>query len=131
MGLEQKFHQAVGEWIEHCRTPHVQASSSSEPVRDCDAYREIISMGKKALPLLRSLYDADTSFYASGQDRRGEDAERDIPLSMIKGHGLVSTVREIIGDDFLIPEEIQGQISVVEEYTKNWLDENMHRYTSA
>ena len=74
MGLEDTFHQAVGEWIEHCRNPQVQVSSSSESVRDCDAYRKIISMGKEALPLLRKLYDSDTSFYVSSQDEKGEYA---------------------------------------------------------
>ena len=172
MGLEDSFHQAVGEWIEHCRNPQVQVSSSSESVRDCDAYRKIISMGKEALPLVRQLYDADASFYVSGQDERGEyaafstkklanrqdfmdalfafqygetteesnagfeqmtqigrdEAEKDLPLSMIKGHGLVSAVREIVGDDFSVPEEIRGRISAMEDYTKSWLDEHMNRY---
>ena len=172
MGLEDSFHQAVGEWIEHCRNPQVQVSSSSESVRECDAYRKIISMGKEALPLVRQLYDANTNFYISGQDDKGEyaafstkkladrqgfmdplfafqygetaegsnagfeqmtqigrdEAEKDLPLSMIKGHGLISVVKEIVGDDFSIPEEIRGRISVIEGYTKNWLDENMHRY---
>ncbi|PIO08713.1 hypothetical protein COU59_00605 [Candidatus Pacearchaeota archaeon CG10_big_fil_rev_8_21_14_0_10_34_12] len=172
MGLEDNFHQAVGEWIEHCRNPHVQVSSSSESIRNCDAYRKIISLGKEALPLLRQLYDTDASFYVSGQDEKGEyaafstkklanrqdfmsalfafqygetaeesntgfnqmtqigreESEKDLPLSIIKGHGLVSVIREIVGDDFSIPEEIRGRISAIEDYTKEWLDKNMHRY---
>ena len=129
-------------------------------------------MGKEALPLVRQLYDANASFYVSGQDERGEyaafstkklanrqdfmkalfafqygesaeesnagfeqmtqigrdNAEKDLPLSMIKGHGLVSAVREIVGNDFSIPEEIRGRISAMEDYTKRWLDENMGKY---
>lgn len=174
MGLEESFHQAVEEWIEYCRNPHAQVSFSSESVKNCDAYRKIISMGKEALPLLRKLYDTDASFYVSGQNERGEyaafstkklanrqdfmsallafqygetaeksnagfeqmtqigqdEAEKDLPLSMIKGHGLVSAVREIIGDDFSIPEEIRGQISAIAAYTKSWLDENIHKYVA-
>ncbi len=114
MGLEDNFHQAVGEWIEHCRNPHVQLSSSSEPVRDCDAYRKIVSMGHEALPLIRQVY--------------GRDSSDNFELSIVQGHGLVSVVREIIGDDFSIPEDIRGRISAMENYAKKWLDENMCRY---
>ena len=60
-----------------------------------------------------------------------EEAERDFPLSIIKGHGLVSLVKEIVGDDFQIPEEIRGKIPTMEYYTKRWLDENMSRYVPA
>jgi len=173
MGLEDNFNQAVQEWIEHCRNPHVQISSSAEPVRNCEAYRKILSMGKAVLPLVRQLYDADVSFYIYGQDTMGEyaafpttnrlterqdlfdallafqygetaeesnegfnkitqigqeEAGRDFPLSIIQEHGLVSLVKEIVGDDFQIPEEIRGKVPAMEDYTKRWLDENMSRY---
>lgn len=172
MILENSFHQAVGEWIEHCRNLSVQSSSSSESVKDCDAYRKITAMGRGVLPLIRQLYDSDKSFYFSGQDERGEyaafhtrklanqpdfmeallsfqygktteesnagfekmvqmgrdEAEKDLSLSMIKEYGLASAVKEIVGDDFSIPEEIRGKIPATENYTKNWLDENMHQY---
>lgn len=174
MGIEERFNQAVKEWIEHCKSPDVQVDSSSELVRNCDAYRKIISIGKKALPLLRQLYDAKISSYSHVRDdKRGdvaifpaklaqerafmddlfkfqygetaeesnegfnqmmqrgkEKVEKDLPLSMIKNHGLASAVEELVGDDFSVPEEIRGQISKVEEYTKDWLDKNMHKYLS-
>ena len=113
---EVNFHQAVEEWIEHCRNPHVQLSSSAEPVRNCDSYRKIISMGYEALPLIRQVYDRDSL--------------ANFELSIVRGHGLVSVVREIVGDDFSIPEEICGRISAMEDYTKRWLDENMGKYVS-
>src|SRR3990167_6993254 len=94
------FHQAVEEWIEHCRNLHVQVSSSTEPVRNCDSYRKIVSMGYEALPLIRQVYDRDSS--------------ANFELSIVQGHGLVSVVREIVGDDFSIPEEICGRISAME-----------------
>ena len=112
---EVNFHQAVEEWIEHCRNPHVQLSSSSEPVWDCDSYRKIVSMGYEALPLIRQVYDR-------------ENPADDLALLIVQGHGLVSVVREIVGDDFSIPEEIRGRISAMEDYTKRWLDENMGKY---
>ncbi|MBI5347273.1 MAG: hypothetical protein HZB66_01540 [Candidatus Aenigmarchaeota archaeon] len=108
------FHQAVEEWIKHCRNPRVQLSSSVEPVTNCAPYRKIVSMGYEALPLIRQVYDRDSS--------------DSFLLSILKGYGLVSVVREIVGDDFSIPEEIQGRISAMEDYTKRWLDENMSRY---
>jgi hypothetical protein len=130
MELEDNFNQAVGEWIEYCRNSQVQISSFSESVRDCSAYKKIIVMGREALPLIRRLFDDDAIFYASGQKMQmGQDkAEKDLPLSMIKGHGLVLAVREIVGDDFSIPKEIRGRISAMEDYTKKWLDKNIHRY---
>lgn len=176
MGLADNFNQAVQEWIEHCKNPHVQVSSSSEPVRNCDAYRKIISMGREVLPLIRQLYDADASFFIHGQDKTGdyaafpttkrltrrqelfdalfafqygetaeesnagfdkmtqvgqEEAERDFPLSIIKGHGLSFLVKEIVGNDFQIPQEIRGRIPEIEGYTKRWLDENIGRYAPA
>jgi len=175
MGLKDDFNQAIKDWIEHCRNPHIQLSSSAEPVRNCDAYRKIISMGREILPLLRQLYDTDIDFYIHGQDEKGEyaafstknlaqkqnfmdalfafqygesaeesnagfnqmkqigqeEGERDLPFLIIKNHGLVLAVRELIGDDFSIPEEVRGKIPAIENYTKRWLDENMSRYVPA
>jgi hypothetical protein len=111
---EANFHQAVADWIDHCRNPHVQVSSSVEPVRNCDSYRKIVSMGYEALPLIRQVYDRDSS--------------DNFELSIVQGHGLVSVVREIVGDDFSIPEEIRGRIPAMEDYATRWLDENMGKY---
>ena len=71
-------------------------------------------MGYEALPLIRQVYDRDSS--------------DNFELSIVQGHGLISVVREIVGDDFSIPEEICGRISAMEHYTKRWLDENMSKY---
>jgi len=52
MELEDYFHQAVEEWIEHCgRNSH---HSFASPYLDCDAYRKIISLGPEVLPLIRN-----------------------------------------------------------------------------
>ena len=114
MTLEDNFYQAVQNWKEHCKKPQVSLSSSSQPVRDCDSYRKIISMGYDALPLIRQLYD--------------KDSFNDLELSIIQGHGLCIAVMEIVGDGFLIPKELRGNISAIEDYTRNWLDENMDKY---
>ena len=108
---KQKFDRAVEEWKVHAeKTAHF---SDTRKLLNCDAYKTILSMGKDALPLVRKLYDRDDS--------------NDFPLSIIKSHGLVSIVCELVAQ-FHIPEEIRGQMEKIEEYTKKWLDENMHKY---
>jgi len=110
------FHRLIEEWIEHCKSPVIQLSSLIKPVRNCDAFREIVSMGYEALPLIRKVYDRDSS------DNFG--------LSIVQEHGLVFVVSELMGDNFSIPEEIRGQISATKDYTKRWLDENIPKYMS-
>ena len=112
--LEDTFNKTIDEWIEHCKKPEIQLSSSIQLVRDCEPYRKIVSMGREALPLVRQLYDRDSS--------------GNFELSVVQGHGLLGVVREIAGDDFQIPEEIRGKVPAMEDYTKRWLDENMSRY---
>ncbi|MDP3917216.1 MAG: hypothetical protein Q8Q42_02920 [Nanoarchaeota archaeon] len=113
---EVNFNQALEEWIEHCRDSHIRFSSFAEPVKNCEPYRKIISMGYKALPLVRQVYDMDIS--------------DNFELSIVIELGLASVVRDIVGDDFSIPEKIRGRISAIEDYTKKWLDENMDNYLS-
>ncbi len=111
--LEDSFNQAVNEWIEYCKKSEVRFSSSIQSVRDCEPYRKIVSMGSKALPLVRQLYDRDSS--------------SNFELSIIKGHGLLGVVKEIVGGGFQIPGAISGRIREMEEYTKNWLDKHISK----
>ncbi len=113
---EIDFERAVKEWIEYCKIPKVQLSSNPDTITECDAYKKILSMNYKALPLIRKLYDKDSS--------------NNFSLQGIKGFGLTMLVRDIIGVKFNIPDNIRGKISMMENYTKNWLDENMNRYLS-
>ena len=108
------FQQALEEWVVHCEDPRVQLSSSPDAVTDCHAYRTIVSLGYQALPIIRQLYEVERFDV--------------FPLSLIKGHGLVAAVRDIVGDGFSIPEEMQGRVSALEDYTKRWLDEHMVEY---
>ncbi|HLC80892.1 MAG TPA: hypothetical protein VJG31_03925 [Candidatus Nanoarchaeia archaeon] len=116
MKIEDKFNQAVEEWITHCRNPQVQFSSSSDPIKNCGAFKKIVLMGYEALPLIRQIYDR-SSF-------------GNLALAIVQSHGLVSVVNEIVGNDFSIPSEIQGNIFAIEDYTKQWLDKNMNKYLS-
>lgn len=110
MSLEDSFDKAVDEWIVHCKSHEVQFSSSILPVLDCDAYRKIVSMGKDALPLIRKVYDRNPDY--------------NLALEIVQAHGLSQAVREIVGEEFKIPEEMCGMILSIEEYTKEWLDKN-------
>ncbi len=111
--LESKFNQVIEEWMVYCNKPEVQFSSSVQPVRDCEFYRAIVSMGFEALPLIRRLYERN---------------DTNIEMSVIQAHGLIGVVKEIVGDNFQIPTEIQGRVNEIKAYTKNWLDSNMSEY---
>ena len=110
------FDHAVEDWLEYCRGPRVQISSSSQSVIDCDSYKRIVSIGRDALPLIRQMYDKDSS----------DNPE----LSIIQDLGLVAVVKDIIGDDFQIPEQIKGKISAMKDYTIYWLDKYLLEYIS-
>lgn len=111
MGLEEEFNQAVEEWTEYCRENAVY--SSPRPYLDCDAYKRIIAFGPKSLPLIRSVYDKDSS--------------NNLGLRSVQKH-LINAVVIMAGKNFVIPEEARGKIQAMQDYTKRWLDENMHKY---
>ncbi len=113
MGIEEKFNTAVKEWKEH--SWNMINSSSYGAGVNCDAYRQIVSFGHESLPLIRKLYD--------------EDDRNNFALVMVKAR-LVDAVAEIIGEDFQTPDRICGNGKAMKEYTKRWLDENMHRYAT-
>ncbi len=104
MSKTDNFHQLIEEWVQHCKTPAVYFGSSSADVRECEPYVKIVSMGYEALPLIRQVYDRDSS------DNTG--------LSILQGDGLVGLVMEIVGKDFSIPKELRGNINAKENYTK-------------
>ena len=73
MTLEDKFNQVIEKWMEHCSQPSVLLDSSGTAIKDCDAYKELVAMGKKALPLIRQAYDRDGNFYFHAQDEQKGD----------------------------------------------------------
>ncbi len=114
MSIEDKFYQAVNEWKEHCRKPEVLYSSYIKVMLSCKAFEMIVKLGPAVLPLVRKLYD--------------EDDSKCRELSTIKKLGLMAVVHEIVKEEFTIPDEIRGRVNAIEDYTKRWLDENMHKY---
>jgi|WetSurMetagenome_2_1015567.scaffolds.fasta_scaffold113528_3 hypothetical protein len=111
MGIEEKFNRTIEEWKEHCEK--VKYSSNGSDYVKCAAYTRILNMGKEVLPLIRKLYDHPNP---------------DINLNSIKFHGLTRALNTITLHEFRIPVEISGRVDEIIEYTKKWLDENMHRY---
>jgi len=107
MQTQTEFYDVIREWEEHCMRPEVVLSSIGGKVCDCDAYKKIVEMGKADLPMIRQLYDEKTIDFAS---------------QMIKSHGLVKAVQEIVRDEFQIPTEIQGKLREMEQYTARWLN---------
>ena len=67
-------------------------------------------MGESALPLIRALYDRDSS---------GNEG-----LAGVQSH-LVDAVHAIVGERFSIPEEIRGRVDAMRIYTKQWLDDHL------
>ncbi len=61
--LEKKFNLAVERWINHCSKPDAIFNSDLSVVRNCNAYKEILAMGKDALPLIRQLYDRSAGIH--------------------------------------------------------------------
>ncbi|MBW2995063.1 hypothetical protein KY312_01820 [Candidatus Woesearchaeota archaeon] len=54
--LEEKFNKYAEEWKKHCENNSIH--SFPWPYLDCDAFRNIVAMGKDALPLIREAYTA-------------------------------------------------------------------------
>lgn len=110
--VQETFERDLMDWETHCESPAVVDSSIGELEKACAAYWNIVSMGEEALPLLREVYDRD-------------DYERP-GLSCIKAHGLVAAVKDILGDRFFIPEDIQGNLPAMQTYTAYFIDEYLN-----
>lgn len=95
MSLEEKFESDISAWKDHCE--QVKHSSNPNDYTNCDAYRNIVALGKKALPLIQRIAGTTELF-----------------ISM--------AVQEIAGEEFRIPEQYAGKLTEVEAYTKGWLD---------
>lgn len=103
MGIEELFALEKSRWKEHCK----QVSHSSNPLSytNCEPYREIVSMGEEALPLILRAYSGnpDEAFFSI--------------------NGWMSAVKEIVGEKFVLPNEYRGDVLRIREYTIKWLRE--------
>lgn len=109
MSLENKFNEYVFEWKKHCELPKVSISSNPIMYINCDAYKNIVDMGYKALPFIKKTYE-------------GSDEDAFFPI-----FGWASSVKEIIGENFEIPQDIKGKVREIRDYTVSWLEENIKK----
>ena len=91
MSLKERFYGNLQTWEEHCESWRVTLDSSPQAVRNCKSYKNLVAMGRDILPYIQEVY----------QVREEEN-------STLVFHGLVALVRDIVGESFKIPEEIQG-----------------------
>lgn len=118
----EQFDEYARRWIDYCKQPEVRDSPRALTlIRSNYYYKRIAALGIDAFPFIRNLYDASIGSYEE--------------TAFIKGQGLVALVEDIVGTyskdpasriSFRIPEMMKGNPSQSEEYTKKWLDENMH-----
>lgn len=111
--IDDEFQEAVEDWKEHCERNSF--SSMTRKFLECDAYPRIVAMGPAALPLIRRVYDADTS--------------DDPDLAIVQLY-IAYAVQGIVGKDFFFPEGVNGHASEIRGFTARWLDENMEKYMS-
>ena len=103
MSLEDKFDENYEEWMEHCHETRV--SSITLDYLDCDAYRNIVAMGEQAMPLIL------------------EKAKSD-PHSHLVDH-IVPLLKEIVGDDYKIPEELYEKTKEIRTHALEWLEKEV------
>ena len=116
-----KFERLIDDWAEHCGkvAHHPNPNSNPNMYIDCYSYRRLVGMGPKILPLIREVYEPDY------QKKRGT-----FMWGFESMHcNLVMLVKQLVGDDFQIPEEASGKIDTLKRITMEWLDSNMQRYS--
>jgi len=121
--LEQKFNENLTEWRKHMiKTMH---SSNHADYINCEAYRNIIAMGKSVLPLIRREYEKSTD-HQNMEDPgvcwcyavKAIVPEFDLSVGDRGSGSAVERIGGFIGID----------IDKAREETLNWLDKNMKRY---
>jgi len=118
--LRYRFEQALKEWGEHCGDDSVQIQSDITRYLDCKGYKKLKAMGTQILPLIREIYSPEYF------KQRGIIKDRG--LATVKELGLVCLVSDLCGEDFKVPENIQGRVTAMKQFTAGWLDFNMHKY---
>lgn len=83
----------------HCR--RTDFSSNTASYLSCQAYREIVSMGRDVFPHIREALETDT----------------ETPVFV-----WAAALREIAGSEFLIPKAIRGQQEEIRRYAIEWLE---------
>jgi hypothetical protein len=94
--LDQDFSERFEELVEYCRQRRILFTKNFEPtnlgeVRQCPAYKRIVRMGERVLPLIRQELDiSGNGAYSAAQIG-----------------GLIPAIKEIVGEEFAISEKMQ------------------------
>ncbi len=121
MSLEYNFHQAVKEWKDHSKINSIH--SMSQPYLDCDAYRRIVNMGPRILPLIREEYAKSQEIGDPGicwcYVLKDIVPEFSLPVGEKDSGSAVER---------MTPGYIGLDIGEVQKATIKWLDQNMYKY---
>jgi hypothetical protein len=119
MGLEDEFNEAL-EVLKQVSIDNMHYSVKPEPIpKEIDAYKKIVLMGNKALPLIKKIYDIDKSDKSDFNNTILESVEYEYFPSILK---------IILGDNFKVPKDKVGFLDKTSQYAKDWLDKNMDKY---
>ncbi len=119
--MEDNFHQAVEEWREHCSRNSFH--SMPQPYLDCDAYRRLVAMGPKVLPLIREEYAKPQEIGDPGMHWCYALKEIIPDFSLPVGEKESGSPVEKVAQGF-----VGLRVDEVQKATIKWLDENMSRY---
>ena len=109
--VEKEFNAAFAAWREHAFSSARYSSDPTESL-NCEGFKRIIALGKKALPLVRKACDDPEKKHA------------------FYGYTLVVTVSAIVGKEAfgLPPECVEND--EVRSYAIHWLDNNISQYVT-
>ncbi|MEK9166919.1 MAG: hypothetical protein AAB836_01315 [Patescibacteria group bacterium] len=98
MGIKEDFDSALEDWKSNAKKHRMSSSLKS---MDCDGFRQIIAIGKPALPFIRD----------------------ELKTTALIGWGKL--VKEILGDEIEFPQEIHGRADAIREHILAWMDSNL------
>jgi hypothetical protein len=98
--LEQRFYSCLSDW-----KGHISDNSRSAFLGDClncDAYRELVSLGKSAMPFIF-------------KEMQAKETSSSIPYLLWS-----PLVKEIMGIEFSTPNEISGDEDKIKKHLFDW-----------
>ncbi|MFH1445730.1 MAG: hypothetical protein ABIF08_04630 [Nanoarchaeota archaeon] len=153
--IERDFRLALNRWRKHIAEKSY--FSMSGPYLDCDAYRELVSMGIETLPHIHNqlskeiktdnFYENwlnkikvrvfetvdvelfDDKYHIISKDEEFQEYSKGYDKDVIGRPGMLwCQLLYEIAPDFEIPRDIAGKVKKMEEFALKWLDENMGKY---
>lgn len=101
--IQKQFVDLYNRWQEYMGKPEVKVSSRSQDYINCKPYRDMVNLGKDALPLLiQKMKEGKSNSWKDGQ------------------FFLWYAVREISGIDLVKPDEVIVEQEIAERYINWW-----------